>query len=77
MGKGDKRSRRGKSFFGCSNWQKKGCDFVVWDRPIPQPCPDCKAPFVLKKETKRGIQLRCQNCDWKSGGDEAEETNAA
>jgi DNA topoisomerase-1 len=72
----EKRSRRGKSFFGCSNWQKKGCDFVVWDRPIPQPCPDCKAPFVLKKETKRGIQLRCQACDWKSTADEPEE-NAA
>jgi DNA topoisomerase I len=73
----EKRSRRGKSFFGCSNWQKKGCDFVVWDRPIPQPCPDCKTPFVLKKETKRGTQLRCQNCDWKSGGEETEEENAA
>jgi len=55
----EKRSRRGKPFYGCSNWAKKGCDFVTWDRPIPQPCPVCQAKFVLKKETKRGTTLRC------------------
>jgi DNA topoisomerase-1 len=72
----EKRSRRGKPFFGCSNWQKKQCDFVTWDRPIPQPCPVCQAKFVVKKENKRGIVLRCLTCDWKSGADDTEE-NAA
>jgi DNA topoisomerase-1 len=72
----EKRSRRGKPFYGCSNWKKKGCDFVAWDRPIPQPCPVCQAKFVLKKETKRGITLRCMECDWRQGVDEQEE-NAA
>ncbi|HTJ40772.1 MAG TPA: type I DNA topoisomerase [Kofleriaceae bacterium] len=72
----EKRSRRGKPFFGCSNWQKKQCDFVTWDRPIPQPCPVCQAKFVVKKENKRGVILRCLTCDWKSGADETEE-NAA
>jgi DNA topoisomerase I len=74
----EKRSRRGKPFYGCSNWAKKQCDFVAWDKPIPQPCPTCNAKFVLKKETKRGITLRCMECDWKSeGSDEAEGENAA
>ena len=68
----EKRSRRGKPFYGCSNWKKKGCDFVVWDRPIPQACPDCQAKFVVKKENKRGVTLRCLNCDWKQGADEEE-----
>jgi DNA topoisomerase I len=72
----EKRSRRGKPFYGCSNWAKKGCDFVAWDRPIPQPCPVCQAKFVLKKETKSGVTLRCMECDWKQGVDESEE-NAA
>ncbi|HEY5950655.1 MAG TPA: type I DNA topoisomerase, partial [Kofleriaceae bacterium] len=74
----EKRSRRGKPFYGCSNWAKKGCDFVAWDKPIPQPCPVCQAKFVLKKETKRGTTLRCMECDWRSEGssDETEE-NAA
>jgi DNA topoisomerase-1 len=74
----EKRSRRGKPFYGCSNWAKKQCDFVAWDKPIPQPCPTCNAKFVLKKETKRGVTLRCMECDWKSeGSDEAEGENAA
>jgi DNA topoisomerase I len=72
----EKRSRRGKSFYGCSNWQKKQCDFVSWDRPMPQPCPVCQAKFVVKKESKRGATLRCLECDWRSGADESEE-NAA
>jgi len=73
----EKRSRRGKPFYGCSNWAKKQCDFVAWDKPIPQPCPICSAKFVLKKETKRGITLRCMECDWKQGVDDTEETSAA
>ena len=73
----EKRSRRGKPFYGCSNWAKKGCDFVAWDKPIPQPCPVCQAKFVLKKETKRGITLRCMECDWKSEGADETEENAA
>jgi DNA topoisomerase-1 len=72
----EKRSRRGKPFYGCSNWAKKQCDFVAWDKPIPQPCPICSAKFVVKKENKRGITLRCLECDWKQGQDETEE-NAA
>ncbi|MBA3820419.1 MAG: type I DNA topoisomerase [Deltaproteobacteria bacterium] len=72
----EKRSRRGKPFYGCSNWAKKQCDFVAWDKPIPQPCPICNAKFVVKKENKRGIMLRCLECDWKQGADETEETAA-
>ena len=73
----EKRSRRGKPFYGCSNWAKKGCDFVAWDKPIPQPCPVCQAKFVLRKETKGGIKLRCMECDWKSDGADETEENAA
>ncbi|HSD88697.1 MAG TPA: type I DNA topoisomerase, partial [Kofleriaceae bacterium] len=73
----EKRSRRGKPFYGCSNWAKKGCDFVAWDKPIPQPCPVCQAKFVLRKETKRGVTLRCMECDWRSEGADESEENAA
>jgi DNA topoisomerase-1 len=72
----EKRSRRGKPFYGCSNWAKKQCDFVAWDKPVPQPCPICNAKFVVKKESKRGVTLRCLECDWKQGTDDTEE-NAA
>ena len=56
----EKRSRRGKVFFGCSNYSKTQCDFVSWDRPIPQKCPQCGAAFLVKRENKRiGSRVRC------------------
>jgi DNA topoisomerase-1 len=62
----EKRSRRGKVFFGCANYSKTKCDFVSWDRPVPRPCPQCSAPFVVEKVSKAGIRLRClkEGCGW-------------
>jgi DNA topoisomerase I len=54
-----KRSRRNKIFYGCSNYSKTKCDFVTWDLPIPEPCPQCQAPFLVKKELKSGTTIRC------------------
>ncbi|MCX5747802.1 MAG: DNA topoisomerase [Proteobacteria bacterium] len=73
----EKRSRRGKPFYGCSNWKKKDCDFVAWDKPVPTPCPICAAKFVVKKENKGGITLRCLECDWKQGIDDENEIGPA
>jgi DNA topoisomerase-1 len=59
--KGDivaKKSKRGKVFYGCSNYPK--CDAVYWDKPVATPCPQCRAPFLLEKTTKRdGANLVC------------------
>ncbi len=62
----EKRSKRGKVFFGCSNYSKTQCDFVSWDRPIPKPCPTCGAPFIVQKVSKAGTRLRClkPECDY-------------
>ena len=41
-GKGEiaeKRSRKGKTFFSCTRYPD--CDYALWDRPRPTPCPDC------------------------------------
>jgi DNA topoisomerase-1 len=57
----EKRSKRGKVFFGCSNYQRTKCDFVSWDRPLPQPCPKCGTPFLLQKVSKTGTRLYCNN----------------
>ncbi len=62
----EKRSRRGKVFYGCSEFAKTGCDFVVWDRPVAKPCPECGAPFLLRRDNRRGVSLRCASCSYKA-----------
>lgn len=47
---GERRSRRGKVFYGCSNYPK--CEFSTWDKPVPEPCPECQAPFLVEKTKK-------------------------
>jgi DNA topoisomerase-1 len=54
-----KRSRRGKVFYGCSNYTRTKCDFVTWDLPVAETCPQCGAPFLVKKELRSGISIRC------------------
>ena len=61
-----KRSKRGKLFYSCSEYPK--CETVFWDRPVAETCPQCGAPFLLEKTTKKGVTRRCANeeCGYKS-----------
>jgi DNA topoisomerase I len=61
-----KRSKRGKIFYGCSEYPK--CETVYWDKPVAEKCPQCGAPFLLEKTTKKGTTRRCANeeCGYKS-----------
>jgi DNA topoisomerase I len=60
----ERKSRRGKAFYGCSNYPD--CDFVLWNKPLPDPCPMCNAPFTVVKTTKRSGTVRfCNNEDCK------------
>ena len=57
---GEKRSRRGKAFYGCSKYPD--CDFVLWNKPVPKKCPECGAPFLVEKTSKaKGDHLACAN----------------
>ncbi|MBD3334726.1 MAG: type I DNA topoisomerase [Candidatus Eisenbacteria bacterium] len=57
----EKRSRRGRVFYGCN--QYPNCDFAVWDHPVPVACPECKNPFMVEKDTKtHGPHLYCPEC---------------
>ena len=76
----EKRSKRGKVFFGCANYSKTQCDFVSWDRPVPKPCPTCGAPFIVQKVSKAGTRLRCvkPECDYSADAEaEAEGSSEA
>lgn len=73
----EKRSKRGKIFYGCSRFPD--CDFATWDKPVAAPCPNCGATFLVEKTTKRaGTFLKCQNkeCGYRQAIDDAERQHA-
>ena len=56
----EKRSRRGKTFYGCSSYPK--CDFVSWDRPRNEACPQCGSAYLVDKFSKKtGAYVACPN----------------
>ena len=64
----ERKSRRGKVFYGCANYPK--CDFTLWNRPVPEPCPKCgwrvphredhQASRPAARLRERGVRLRPQ-----------------
>ncbi len=62
----ERRSKRGKTFYGCSSYPK--CDFVAWDRPRNETCPSCGSSYLVEKFSKRtGPFIACPNkeCDYR------------
>jgi DNA topoisomerase-1 len=62
----EKRSKRGRTFYGCSSYPN--CDFVAWDRPRNEACPTCGSAYLLDKYSKRtGPFIACPNkeCDYR------------
>ncbi|NLY47096.1 MAG: type I DNA topoisomerase [Tissierella sp.] len=53
-----KRSKKGRVFYGCSNYPD--CTFVSWDEPVEEKCPNCKEYMVIKR-SKKGDSIRCSN----------------
>lgn len=55
----ERRSKRGRLFFGCSNYPN--CAFVVWNRPQETPCSLCGAFTMEKKRTTGEAVHVCAN----------------
>jgi len=55
----ERRSRRGRIFYGCSNYPK--CDFTTWTRPLAQPCPNCGGLLTAERDGK----AKCTACNWR------------
>ncbi len=62
----ERRSRFGKVFYSCANYP--ACKFAVWYKPIPRACPQCGAPFLIEKFSKKtGPYIACpkKECGYK------------
>jgi DNA topoisomerase-1 len=49
----EKRSKKGRIFYGCANWPN--CDWVSFNRPLQEPCPQCGG---IQVDMGRG-RVRC------------------
>lgn len=58
--KGDiviRRTRKGRIFYGCSNYPE--CQFTSWKLPVSKPCPACGGLLVVLNKR----QFSCINCN--------------
>jgi len=53
----EKKSKRGKVFYGCNNYPK--CKEAYWDKPTGDRCPECGNMLTEKKDT-----IKCSSCDY-------------
>lgn len=68
----EKKSRRGKIFYGCSNYSKNQCTSAYWYPPVlsggpngKNTCPKCESLLIFKT-LKRGDRVQCSDkeCDF-------------
>ena len=53
----EKKTKRGKSFYGCSNYPK--CKAAAWYPPTGELCPKCNSLMINKKDT-----ILCSECGY-------------
>ena len=53
----ERRTRKGRTFYGCANYPN--CTYALWDKPIPEKCPQCGFPLLVEKQGKGGGTKRC------------------
>ena len=53
----ERRTRKGRTFYGCSRYPE--CNFVLWQRPVPRPCPQCGSPYLLEARRRGKTLLIC------------------
>ncbi|MGC8792102.1 MAG: type I DNA topoisomerase [Bryobacteraceae bacterium] len=58
----ERRSRRGRTFYGCERYPK--CEFVMWDKPVAEACPECGHQYLVERRVRGQTQVRCPNCKY-------------
>ena len=54
-----RKSKRGTVFYGCNKYPE--CDFVLWNEPTGEVCPECGS-LLVKKVLKSGDTIVCSKC---------------
>ncbi len=74
----EKTSKKNRKFYGCEKYPE--CDFVSWEKPVPEVCPQCGSYMIEKTGRKGDVWHLCANescrCRIEVKRDEALETEA-
>lgn len=60
-----KRSKTGRTFYGCNRYPD--CQYVSWDEPVHEKCPDCGSPILVIKigrDKKRTLKCPVKGCGY-------------
>lgn len=58
----EKKSKKGKKYFGCENNPK--CDFMTWDEPLAEKCPQCGKALLMKSGRAAKIHCSSETCSY-------------
>ena len=58
----ERRSRRGRTFYGCERYPD--CKFVLWHKPVAEACPQCNNGYLIERRTRSGTRTECPKCSY-------------
>jgi len=64
-----KKSKKGRNYYGCE--KNPECEFISWNLPTGEACPDCGA-FLVEKGRKKRV-IACSVCNYATEAPEKEE----
>ena len=53
-----RKTKKGRAFYGCSKYPD--CDFIEWNKPVEEVCPECGS-YMTEKVSKKGKKHLCSN----------------
>lgn len=53
-----RKTKKGRAFYGCSKYPE--CDFIEWNKPVEEVCPECGS-YMTEKVSKKCKKHICSN----------------
>lgn len=57
-----RKTRKGRKYYGCENYPE--CNFMSWDKPYGENCPECNS-YLVEKYSRSKKQIICSNKECK------------
>ena len=68
-----RKSKKGKPFFGCEDYQN--CGYMTWDTPVSAVCPQCGSTLFKKAGRKGRLYCAKEGCGYETEADSGKGEN--